>query len=112
MPPVGMVRLANARAQVSAAAAATIQLAAPLIAVAANEVPFGGTVVFLIGCIANHLAAVKGNDGLARKAERLTPTVILSFDVSLFCSCLPCRSCLLSEGLVHRPERHKRKTQS
>jgi hypothetical protein len=70
-----MVRLANARAQVSAAAAATIQLAAPLIAVAANEVPFGGTVVFLIGCIANHLAAVKGNDGLARKAERLAETV-------------------------------------
>ena len=28
---------------------------------------------------------------------RLTPTVILSFDISMCCACRPCRSCLHSE---------------
>jgi hypothetical protein len=55
-----MVRLANARAQVSAAAAAAIQLATPLITVVANEVSFWDTAVFLVGGIAKHFAAVKG----------------------------------------------------
>ena len=71
-----MVNLENAHAQVSAAAIAAIQLAAPLVVVVAHGVPFGDAVMYLTGSIAKHVAAVQGNDDLLRQAERQAEAVI------------------------------------
>jgi len=70
-----MANLSKAHAQVSAAAIAAIQVAAPLVVVAAHSVPFGDSVLYLASSITKHVAAVQGNDELLRQAERQAEAV-------------------------------------